>query len=58
MSDRGRTITHLQVPRFHTQAWYNDFDTCQGWTATPVSEACDWVAGVETWQPMEDRCIV
>ena len=24
MCDRGRTITHLQIPRFHTQVWYND----------------------------------
>ena len=23
MSDRGRTITHMQIPRFHTQIWYN-----------------------------------
>ena len=23
MCDRGRTITHLQIPRFHTQVWYN-----------------------------------
>ena len=24
--DRGRTITHLQIQRFHTQVWYdNDF---------------------------------
>ena len=22
MCDRGRTITHLQIPRFHTQVWY------------------------------------
>ena len=21
--DRGRTITHLQISRFHTQVWYN-----------------------------------
>ena len=25
MCDRGRTITHLQIPRFHTQVWYNIF---------------------------------
>ena len=24
MCDRGRTITHLQISRFHTQVWYND----------------------------------
>ena len=23
MCDRGRTITHLQIPRFHTQVWYH-----------------------------------
>ena len=23
MCDRGRTITHMQIPRFHTQVWYN-----------------------------------
>ena len=23
MCDRGRTITHLQISRFHTQVWYN-----------------------------------
>ena len=23
MCYRGRTITHLQIPRFHTQVWYN-----------------------------------
>ena len=22
MCDRGRTITHMQIPRFHTQVWY------------------------------------
>ena len=22
MCDRGRTITHLQISRFHTQEWY------------------------------------
>ena len=22
MCDRGRTITHLQISRFHTQVWY------------------------------------
>ena len=26
MCDRGRTITHLQIPRFHTQVWYNVTD--------------------------------
>ena len=26
MCDRGRTITHLQIPRFHTQVWYKDTD--------------------------------
>ena len=26
MCDRGRTITHLQIPRFHTQVWYNPKD--------------------------------
>ena len=25
MCDRGRTITHMQIPRFHTQVWYNIF---------------------------------
>ena len=24
MCDRGRTITHLQISRFHTQVWYNN----------------------------------
>ena len=24
MCDRGRSITHLQIPRFHTQVWSND----------------------------------
>ena len=23
MCDHGRTITHLQISRFHTQVWYN-----------------------------------
>ena len=23
MCDRGRTITHMQIPRFHTQVWHN-----------------------------------
>ena len=23
MCDRGRTITRLQIPRFHTQVWYD-----------------------------------
>ena len=23
MYDHGRTITHMQIPRFHTQVWYN-----------------------------------
>ena len=26
MCDRGRTITHLQISRFHTQVWYNITD--------------------------------
>ena len=26
MCDRGRTITHLQISRFHTQVWYNNED--------------------------------
>ena len=26
MCDRGRTITHLQIPRFHTQVWYKGYD--------------------------------
>ena len=26
MCDRGRTITHLQIPRFHTQVWYKVWD--------------------------------
>ena len=25
MCDRGRTITHMQIPQFHTQVWYNMF---------------------------------
>ena len=30
MCDRARTITHMQIPRFHTQVWYNwlNFNTC------------------------------
>ena len=24
--DRGRTITHMQIPRFHTQVWYKTTD--------------------------------
>ena len=24
MCDRGRTITHMQIPRFHTQVWYDN----------------------------------
>ena len=27
MCDRGRTITHMQIPRFHTQVWYNSHKT-------------------------------
>ena len=27
MCDRGRTITHMQIPRFHTQVWYNVLQT-------------------------------
>ena len=26
MCDRGRRITHMQIPRFHTQVWYNKMD--------------------------------
>ena len=24
MCDRGRTITNMQIPRFHTQVWYKN----------------------------------
>ena len=27
MCHRGRTITHLQISRFHTQVWYNYYNT-------------------------------
>ena len=30
MCDRGRTITHMQIPRFHTQVWYKYTD-CTLW---------------------------
>ena len=30
MCDRGRTITHLQIPRFHTQVWYNGINHSLG----------------------------
>ena len=26
MCGRGRTIKRRQIPRFHTQVWYNDLD--------------------------------
>ena len=29
MCDRGRTITCLQIPQFHTQVWYNSFFCCE-----------------------------
>ena len=38
MCDRGRTITHLQIPRFHTQVWYNIFDVwCTVWESLVVT---------------------
>ena len=31
MCDRGRTITHLQISRFHTQVWYNSWAPLLSW---------------------------
>ena len=46
MCDRGRTITHLQISRFHTQAWYNyDNLRCHHWRQSwhTVSYVSNWV---------------
>ena len=43
MCDRGRTITHMQIPRFHTQVWYDNSDVIMHTMAsqiTGVSIAC------------------
>ena len=37
MCDRGRTITHLQIPRFHTQVWYNYNDVTMGSMASQIT---------------------
>ena len=39
MCDRGHTITHLQISRFHTQVWYNIAD-CIGCGVNVLSRIC------------------
>ena len=40
MCDRGRTITHLQIPRFHTQVWYSTiFHTIPEWNSLSAAAA-------------------
>ena len=42
--DRGRTITHMQISRFHTQVWYNynihsrSFETSRDLAVRPLSK--------------------
>ena len=45
MCDRGRTVTHMQIPRFHTQVWYNRLDyyfsaMVQLWSEVPYLHDC------------------
>ena len=37
MCDRGRTIIHMQIPRFHTQVWWNIIDP---WVIFHMLEFC------------------
>ena len=40
MCDRGRTITHMHIPRFHTQVWYNAFELKNGKFDTTMIYPC------------------